>query len=158
MGIEFIYKTEQIFNNEKLLDSFKREFLKYFNECQKFNLIDLKDITYENLLNLKENEKTILISKRNKCVGFINYTENDFNNLEKFRNYCHVNFIYVKKSFRNKGYGRKLMNQINQKKYDVTLFCQPQNKKAQGFYEHLGFINLGKKDEYLDSFLNLCVV
>ena len=157
MGIKFIYKTDEILKNEKLLESFKKEFSKYFDECQKFNLIDLSDTTYETLLNLAENEKTVMIAKRNKCIGFINYTENNSENIEKFRSYCHVNFIYVKKSFRNKGYGKKLMNQINQKKYDITLYCQPQNKKAQGFYEHLGFMNLGKADDYLDSYLNLCV-
>ena len=157
MRIKFIYRPEAVLKNEKLLASFKNEFSKYFNECHKFNLIDLSDTTYETLLNLSDDERTVIISRKNKCIGFINFKENSYEEKDKYRDYCHVNFIYVKKSFRNMGFGRKLMNQINQKKFDITLYCQPENKKARGFYEHLGFMNLGKLDDYLDSYLNLCV-
>ena len=61
--------------------------------------------------------------------------------------YTFVNFLYVKKSQRKRGYGKRLFNMI---KADVIqLYCQPENKTAQSFYANLGFKKM-PESEYSD--------
>ncbi|MBR6153054.1 MAG: GNAT family N-acetyltransferase, partial [Treponema sp.] len=91
-------------------------------------------IRYWDLLRKEEkyDDSFIMLSRRNKCQGFIHFTREE--------GFVFVNYLYIKKSQRKRGYGKKLLNLTKADR--IQLFCQPENKNAQEFYRHLSFKKL----------------
>lgn len=138
----------KIYNSKKnkwiklrYFDSFDKEFDKFIKEVKTFSDIDLHGISSLDLLCKDENhdDTFILLSRRYKCQAFIHFT--------RYADYTFVNYLYVKKSQRKRGYGKRLLNMI---KADVIqLYCQPENKTAQSFYANLSFKKM-PESEYSD--------
>ena len=66
----------------------------------------------------------------------------------KYRDTCQIGSVYIKKSFRGKGYGTQLLTYHLFKLFKsyrrVVLFVRDRNKKAISLYKKLGFIEKGK--------------
>lgn len=115
----------------KLRNSYVKEFHIFIKEVKTFSDVDLHGIRPLELFKIYEgyDDTLIILSRRKKCQAFIQFTRYD--------DYTFVNYLYVRKSQRKRGYGKRLLNMI---KADVIqLYCQPENKTAQNFYANLGF-------------------
>lgn len=125
----------------KLRNSYVKEFHTFIKEVKTFSDVDLNNISPLKVFygEINFDDTFILFSRRNKCQAFIQFTRYD--------EYTFVNFLYVKKSQRKRGYGKRLLNMV---KADVIqLTCQPENKNAQNFYANLGFKKM-PESEYPD--------
>lgn len=125
----------------KLRNSYVKEFHTFIKEVKTFSDVDLNNISPLKVFygDINFDDTFILFSRRNKCQAFIQFTRYD--------EYTFVNFLYVKKSQRKRGYGKRLLNMV---KADVIqLTCQPENKNAQNFYANLGFKKM-PESEYPD--------
>ncbi len=125
----------------KLRNSYVKEFHTFIKEVKTFSDVDLNNISSLKVFygDINFDDTFILFSRRNKCQAFIQFTRYD--------EYTFVNFLYVKKSQRKRGYGKRLLNMV---KADVIqLTCQPENKNAQNFYANLGFKKM-PESEYPD--------
>lgn len=122
-------------------NSYVKEFDKFLKEVKTFSDVDLHGIYPSQLLKVDEgfDDTFILFSRRNKCQAFIQFTRYD--------DYTFVNYLYVKKSQRKRGYGKRLLNMV--KADIIQLYCQPENKNAQNFYANLGFKKM-PESEYSD--------
>ena len=94
----------------------------------------------EELTNQFEETDIIIILDEEKIVGFISYKIKQKNK----KKLLYVKELVIKKSYRNKGLARKLMNEISSiakkdKCSRIELNCWMFNKNALEMYEHLGY-------------------
>lgn len=94
---------------------------------------------HKDLENMVPSDNILVIEDDGKIVGYIVYEIRD-----KHAKTLWVDQLVVSKESRGKGYGKELMNKIDEiaKSEDcvrVELECWSFNENALGMYEHLGF-------------------
>jgi ribosomal protein S18 acetylase RimI-like enzyme len=95
---------------------------------------------------IKANE-IYIVQKKEKIIGWLRY--NLF-----WDNVPFMNKIYFLEEFRQKGYGRKLVNywenKMKEKGYTNVLTSTQSNEEGQHFYRKMGYIEIGGL-KYLDE-------
>jgi ribosomal protein S18 acetylase RimI-like enzyme len=90
-----------------------------------------------------ENSFFYLIEKDGKIVGDTSYEM-------KSKDHAYISGLIVAPQFQGQGIARQAMNEILEKLKDVKvidLLTHPENEKAIGLYESLGFKKTGEKKE-----------
>ena len=93
---------------------------------------------------LRKKNSSVFIAEDKKPIGIIIATYFKPLRISKFARKGYVSNLYIKKSYRNKGIGKKLLNislkwlKQNKVKY-ISLEIHLENKKALKFYRNLGF-------------------
>lgn len=97
---------------------------------------------------IEENDPYILVAEDDdEMVGFITYEKADADYFDtNFVVHGDVLELFVKESYRKKGVGKLLMDEVEKFFKDqgintLSLQCSTFNKNALSFYEHLGLIN-----------------
>ena len=136
---------------------------KRWNEFKDIRLEALKHdwiafvVAYEDEMNLSEKEwkekiKNIIFALNdNIIVGLVEYK---FETLNKMRHVAYINDLYIKKNFRGRGIGKKLMEEAilkiraNSEIEKIKLIADPVQKPTISLYQKLGFkkIALIKKE------------
>lgn len=99
------------------------------------------DYEYFKSINLKENI-VYLAYKKEEIIGFI-WCSLKYNKIEE-RKYCHVNFVYISPNHRQQGYGKSLMNKIEEIALQneasiISLEVTTTNTSAVKLYENEGY-------------------
>jgi len=108
-----------------------------------------RTVDYEFFRTIDTNKHCIsLLSLRNKTIGFVWY-DIEFNTIEG-QKYCHLDFIYLLPEFRGRGYGKYVMEKIEQMACScnasvLSLEVTIANAPALGLYEYAGY----RPDRYI---------
>ena len=125
--------------------------LQDFDEIKDILISDFDDFWSPEVLKSEitgENKRYIVAKLENKIIGFcgimINFDEIEIMN------------IVVKKSYRGKGIGKALLNEIIKKSQDVNcknifLEVNEKNIPAIKMYESAGFKQVGRRRRYYNS-------
>lgn len=103
----------------------------------------MRKIDYEHFKCIDLNINTIkMLINEDEIIGFL-WCDIGFNKIEE-KKYCHGDFIYVIPKCRNKGYGKYLMNELEEiGRYNhadvITLEVTISNKSAVHLYENEGY-------------------
>jgi ribosomal-protein-alanine N-acetyltransferase len=98
------------------------------------------------LLNTIENKIMLKCVIDNKIIGFIFCCEEENN--------IHINSFAIKKDYREKGYGKKLIDHIKNYKKNITLNVLETNEIAINFYKKQNFILKEIKQNYYEHLEN----
>lgn len=92
----------------------------------------LKEFQSETTITRQINEghKYYLIYSNLEEVGFFSYTKTD---------YIYLSKIYILKKFRKKGYAKKVLEFLKEKRLDIKLRVNKYNEVAINSYKRLGF-------------------
>lgn len=97
---------------------------------------------------IKENKPYILVARvNNKIVGFVTFNKETADYFDtRIKEYGEVIELFVESSYRNKGAGKGLMQEVERhlSKLGLThvkLQSSTFNKSALSFYQRLGYIN-----------------
>lgn len=122
-----------------LLDLFIQGYeLHRISRKDKFKIRDnesLKNI----LLEMLSESYTLVILESGCIIGYASYKI-----VEKLTKVLWIDEIVIKENFRNKGYGKRILNYIEKISKDkgcesIELSCWSFNKRAFKIYKHLGF-------------------
>ena len=152
-----IIRKATIKDFEKLKDiklESKKDEMKYSDSLKP--LSKTIDIYFEYFKDeLKKKNSTVFIAEDKKPIGIIIATFFQPLRISKFARKGYVSNLYVKKNYRNRGIGKKLLHtslkwlKENNIKY-ISLEIHLDNKKALKFYRDLGFkdytLKLAKKN------------
>lgn len=127
--------TKITFEDYKELEEIGKESLPIYYNIQEIFLLD----TVENKIMLK-------YVVNNKIIGFIFCCEEEDN--------IHINSFAIKKNYREKGYGKKLIDHIKNYKKNITLNVLETNEIAICFYKKQNFILKGIKQNYYENLEN----
>ncbi len=138
------------FSNSIIIDSIKPSeshkvlplFISYETEELGLNPERIKQEILKRFIAYKiSNNELTVISKNSEVIGIAGTNA-------KYRNACQIGSVYIKKNFRNKGFGTQLLNYHIQKlfnSYDkIVLFVRKDNTPALKLYEKLGFKKAGE--------------
>jgi len=151
-----IIRKATIEDFEKLKDiklESKKDEMTYSNSLKP--LSKTIDIYFEYFkAELRKKNSSVFIAEDKKPIGIIIATYFQPLRISKFTRKGYVSNLYVKKKYRNKGTGKKLLDislkwlKENNVKY-ISLEIHLENKKALKFYRDLGFkdytLKLAKK-------------
>ncbi len=121
---------ERIKKEEGLLRQNRGFFSRSYTRNKGFLCIDIGDIIQNN------NNK----NKQRKIVGF-----------ETVRKDGYILFLGVSPDYRGIGIGRKLIEKAKKEHDNLSCHARTSNKKAIGFYKHLGFEIKKKIDNYYQN-------
>ena len=152
-----IIRKATIEDFEKLKDiklESKKDEMKYSDSLKPLSkTIDIYFEYFKAELNKKNS--SVFIAEDKKPVGIIIATYFIPLRISKFARKGYVSNLYVKKNYRSKGIGKKLLNislkwlKKNKVKY-ISLEIHLENEKALKFYRNLGFkdytLKLAKKN------------
>lgn len=97
-------------------------------------------ITEETLLKKIENKEVYVVEENEKIIGWLRYSL-------FWDNIPFMNMIYFMEKYRNKGFGKLLVNywenEMKLKGYKNVLTSTQSNEEAQHFYRKLGYIEIG---------------
>jgi len=111
------------------------------NDFSFLDLIDLHISEVELIKSIQNHRIYIMYDDNNKFIGVLRY--NLF-----WDNTPFINFIFINKQYRNKGYGSKLLKyfeeEIISKKYKIVLSSSPSNELGQHFFRKNGYLDCGE--------------
>lgn len=129
------------------LKEIKTEF--YLWQCNKDKRLNpnyLKKTLGQRLArNLRQKNTAFFIaSDKGKIIGYAGAEIKKNSSFMKNRTRGHAFNLYVRPKYRNKGVGKKLINEVlkwfnKNKIYDLKITVYSYNKKAQKIYRNLGF-------------------
>lgn len=161
LTVNWINREGSYFNMDKII--IRKATIKDLADIQKLNLKLLKNEykNFDKTINLrwpfKEDKKALkniiikndgfaeVIENKGKIIGLLYGSKGSkLPSYRKNLNYGILNFIFVEKEFRNKGFGNKLIN--NFKKWGkknkfafISVTAHAKNDKAINLYRKLGF-------------------
>ena len=136
----YIFKAQ--IKHSKIILKLIREFADYFGDLDKITITE-KDI--QDTIFCENPKSEILLFKEskdhNEIVGYTLYFyQHSGYTLE---NFIYIDTIYIDKRYRNRGFGKKVMQYFCQKAINENCFriewnCYNLNKNAIRFYDNLG--------------------
>lgn len=120
---------------------FKNAFISYFKEIG----IEIKENSeLWNKMSRTTEVECYAIRNANQIIGFIMFQNEQFNSSTYFFNESvgYIRELYVRKEFRNMGFGKKLINIAEDyfKKKSVHKLILTYENTALSFYEKIGFL------------------
>lgn len=117
-----------------------KEHQHYANNLNLYDMVVDKYNIKDALKNINEkNYYQFLIINDNQTIGILEYKieKSEIDNKE----ILYLKDIYIKKEFRNKGIGKKVLNELRKLNYRIELECW-YNMPANNFYKTFGFKEL----------------
>jgi len=136
MNLEVEYKTLYEIGDEKWIYNF-------IKECMEGNIFSYKLEEINELIHINS-DLIFVLYENNQPIGFIISYINEKRNKQENKNVIYIEEIAILNEFRNKGYGRKVIEFVLDKGMNkgmdiARLHVYRHNEKAYRLYKKLGF-------------------